>query len=80
MGTTSKGSGSRKHGRDKIKCARYRARHLREINKIKKLTKLLLKAQKLDWKNPSQFKAAIDRAKAKKAQSIVKPSENITLY
>lgn len=57
--------GSRKHGRDKEKCARYRVKHQREKNRIRGLSKLLRKAERLGWGNIGQIKSAIDRAKAK---------------
>lgn len=43
MSTPRKGrgkSGSRKHGRNKVKCALYRAQNRREKNKLRKLKKL----------------------------------------
>jgi hypothetical protein len=33
----SGGKGSKKYGRNKIKCANYRARKLREIHKVKRI-------------------------------------------
>jgi len=50
--------GARKHGRDKVKCALYRARKRRERNKIRKLTRLL----KLQPKN-AQIPKAIEKWK-----------------
>ena len=34
-----KGSGSKKHGRNKVKCAKYRAEGRREKNRTKKMKK-----------------------------------------
>ena len=34
-------NGTRKYGRNKIKCASYKSRRQREKNKVKKLSKLL---------------------------------------
>ena len=34
-----KGSGSKKHGRNKVKCAKYRAEGRREKNKVRKMKK-----------------------------------------
>ena len=36
----SHGAGTRKFGRNEVKCARYRADHRREKNKLRKLKKL----------------------------------------
>ena len=36
-----KSGGARKHGRNKVKCAKYKTEHRRENNKIKKWQKLI---------------------------------------
>ena len=40
-----KSGGSRKIGRNKVKCAEYKLEHRREKNKIRKYTKMLKKLQ-----------------------------------
>lgn len=40
-----KSGGKRKHGRNKEKCAKYRLKHQRENNKIKKWQKLIKKLE-----------------------------------
>lgn len=57
--------GNRKHGRDKEKCARFRVKHQREKNRIRRLSKLIRKAERLGWGNVAQIKSARDRAKAR---------------
>lgn len=39
------GSGTKKIGRNKVKCAKYALAHMREKNKIKKYRKMLKKLQ-----------------------------------
>ena len=40
--TNRKHSGARKHGRNKVKCERYRYEHRREKNKLRCLKKLII--------------------------------------
>jgi len=64
-GQSRGGKGTRKYGRNKVKCARYRVKHQKEKNRIRRLSKLIRKAEKLGWGNKGQIEGAIDRAKAR---------------
>jgi len=70
-------TGQRKHGRDKVKCASYRMRHKREKSKIRRLSKLLRKAERLGWGNISQLKGAIQRTEAKKTRDFEQKIPNV---
>jgi hypothetical protein len=55
-GRKQKGSGTKKHGRNKVKCAKYRAEGRREKNKARKQRKLLRAAESRRRKNGREGK------------------------